>query len=584
MTESKTDNSLPGDLPQAAVQIRKRQFSIVWLVPLVALLIGAWLVYKAFSEKGPTITITFQSAEGLEAGKTKIKYKDVELGQVETIDLSPDLSHVILTAELVPAAKKYLSKNTRFWVVRARVAAGAVSGLGTLFSGAYIGLDPGKPGKSTRHFKGLEVPPVVTTDLPGRHFVLMAPRLGSLDAGSPVYYRQIKVGQVEGYELAEDGQAVTVKIFIHAPYHQLVHKNTRFWNASGLDVAVDATGIRINTESFVTLMLGGLAFDIPKNLEPGPEAAENDVFMLYESRETINQKTYTEKKNWLLYFGGSVRGLAVGAPVEFRGIPIGKVVDVNLEFDTDKRVFRIPVLVEIERGHISMTGSKSLENERQVMDYLVEKGLRAQLKTGSLITGQLLVELDIYPEAPPARINWQAKYPELPTVPTPLEEITASLTDLLNKLGRLPLEDIGKHLQDTAQGASRLVNSTELPQALAGLNQTVQQMAQLSKQLNSTVAPDLQAAAAQLNTAMKQVQGFAESLNSRVAPKVGATLDQAQATLADVERAAGPDSAMYSELRRVLKELADAARSIRVFSDYLERHPDALIYGKGKGQ
>jgi paraquat-inducible protein B len=464
------------------------------------------------------------------------------------------------------------------------VAAGEVSGLGTLFSGAYIGMDPGKPGKPARDFKGLEVPPVVTTDLPGRHFVLLAPRLGSLDAGSPVYYRQIKVGQVEGYKLAEDGQAVTVKIFIHAPYHQLVHKNTRFWNASGLDVAVDATGIRVNTESFVTLMLGGVAFDIHKNLEPGPEAAENDVFMLYESRETINQKTYTERTNWLLYFGGSVRGLAVGAPVEFRGIPIGKVVDINLEFDTDERAFRIPVLVEIERGHISMTGSKSLEDERQVMEYLVEKGLRAQLKTGSLITGQLLVELDIYPEAPAARIDWQAKYPQLPTVPTPLEEITASLTDLLNKLGRLPLEEIGKNLQDTAQGAKRLVNAPELQQALTALNQTMQQTAQLSKQLNSTVAPDLQAAAAQLNAALKQVQGFAQSLNSKVAPEIGATLDQAQATLADVGKAAGPDSAVYSELKRVLKELADTARSIRVLSDYLERHPDALIYGKGKGQ
>ena len=318
----------------------RRRLSIVWLVPLVAAAIGALLVYKTFTEKGPQITITFDTAEGLEAGKTKIKYKNVELGVLETINLSQDLSHVILIAQLRKQAEDFLSENTHFWVERARVAAGKVSGVETLLSGAYIGIDPGKPGKKTLQFKGLETPPIVTANLPGRHFVLQAPQLGSLDIGGPLYFRQIKVGQIVSFNLDDDGEAVTIKVFIHAPHHQRVFKNTRFWNASGLDFVVDAKGIRMNTESLLTLLIGGIAFDTPTDLEERVVAAENEAFKLYADFESIFEKTYTRKINLLLHFDGSVRGLAVGAPVEFRGIRLGKVLDVKLEFDLQTKIFR----------------------------------------------------------------------------------------------------------------------------------------------------------------------------------------------------------------------------------------------------
>ncbi|MBW2643857.1 MAG: MCE family protein, partial [Deltaproteobacteria bacterium] len=331
-----------GDSGAAQAVVKpKKSISIVWIVPLVALLIGGWLAYKAITEKGPTITITFKSAEGLEAGKTKIKFKDVEVGQVEEIHLSPDLSHVMVTAQLMKQAKDYLSENTRFWVVRARVAGGGISGLGTLFSGAHIGMDPGKPGKKARSFKGLETPPIVTTDLPGRHFILRAERLGSLDVGKPVYFRQIKVGQVVAYKMEKGGQAVDIKIFIHAPHHERVRENTRFWNAGGVDVSVDANGIKVNTESFVAIMIGGISFENPIDSEPGPAAKEGDIFRLYDKREDIYKKTYVKKTRWLLRFEGSVGGLSVGAPVKFKGIKVGEVIDIELEFDYDAMAFRI---------------------------------------------------------------------------------------------------------------------------------------------------------------------------------------------------------------------------------------------------
>jgi len=403
-----------------AVVTPKKSVSIVWIVPLVALLIGAWLAYRAITEKGPTITITFQSAEGLEVGKTKIKFKDVEVGQVEEIHLSPDLSQVVVTAQLTKDAKDYLSENTRFWVVRARVVGSGVSGLGTLFSGAYIAMDPGKPGKTAYSFKGLETPPIVTTDLPGRHFMLKAERLGSLDIGKPVYFRQIQVGQVVAYELEKDGQSVDIKIFIHAPHHERVCKKTRFWNAGGLDVSMDAGGIRVNTESFVTLMIGGIAFENPKDSEPGPAAREGEIFRLYDRREDIYKKTYVKKTRWLLHFEGSVGGLSVGAPVKFKGIKIGEVIDIKLEFDYEALAFRIPVIIEIEPERITWTGKQTIDKERG-NEILVEKGLRAQLKQGNLLTGQLYIDVDMYPDEPPRKIIYGGSYPELPTIPTPIE-------------------------------------------------------------------------------------------------------------------------------------------------------------------
>jgi paraquat-inducible protein B len=538
MNEQDSDRGAPSPTPEAVIQTKKKfSFSIVWLVPVVAVLIGGWLVYKAISEKGPTITITFETAEGLEAGKSKIKYKDVEVGQVESIDLAKDLDHVIVTAEMHKEAGPYLSENTRFWVVRARVAAGGVSGLGTIFSGAYIGIDPGKPGKHARSFKGLETPPIITFGIPGRLFILKSKTLGSLDIGSPVYYRRIKVGQVVAYELEKDGTAVDIKIFIHAPHDQEVRQNTRFWNASGLDVSVDANGLNVRTESFVTLMIGGIAFDTPTDLEPGSPAAENQTFHLYQSREQSVEASYVQKRPWLLHFQGSVRGLSVGAPVDFRGIEIGRVVDILLEFDWKKLAFRIPVLIQLEPDRIAWVGKQKM-NRKEGMDFLVAKGLRAQLKQGSLITGKLYVSLDMHPDAPPAKITWGEPYDELPTMPTSMEEITRTVSKIAEKFEKIPLEQIGNDLRDT----------------MAHLNKTTEDL-----------------------------QKLVQNLDASTVPAANATLEQAKKTLIKVDRLLSAESPTGHELKRALGELADAARNISILADYLERHPDSLVFGKEKG-
>ncbi len=540
-------------LPQAVVQ-RKKQISIVWLVPIVAILIGGWLAYKGLTEKGPEVTISFKSAEGLEAGKTKLKYKDVEIGQVQTIRFNADLSKVLVTAELVKEAEPYLTENTRFWVVRPRVTASGVSGLGTLFSGAYIGMDPGKEGPSTKKFEGLEEPPVVTRDMPGRNFLLRATTLGSLDIGSPVYYRQLQVGQVISYDLDKTAQSLLIKVFINAPHDELVYKNTRFWNASGFDLKLDAGGLKINTESLVSIMLGGIAFETPTSLEAGGPAEEGYEFRLYQTRESIFERTYSEKNYFILNFNESIRGLTVGAPVEFRGIKIGQVVDIKAEYDPQTLSPRITVLIETEpqrwSGYIPDRGDSA-----QRIENLVEKGLRAQLKTGSLLTGQLFVDVDFHPDAPKAQVKYEGSFPEIPTVPAPLQVITARVNDLLTKLETVPIEKIGEDLGDTLDNVKRLSESKELLQAVQTLNETLQHTRQL-----------------------------VQNLDSNVAPAIGSTLDQAQKTLLSVEGTLGKDAPLQHELQRALKELAEAARGIRILTDYLERNPDALIYGKGKEQ
>ena len=285
-------------MPSAVIR-EKRGFSLVWVVPIAAAVIAAVLVFKAAWEKGPVVTITFESASGLVAGKTKIRYKDVDIGEVDTILVSQDLTGVVVTANLGKEAKPYLTEKARFWVVEPRISGGSVSGLGTLFSGSYIAMDPGTKGKPQFEFKGLEVPPVVMSGKPGRHFRLRTSKIGSLESGSPVYFQGIKVGQVVGYELAEHEDIVDIRVFIESPHDRRVFKTTRFWFSGGLDVDLSADGVRINTPSFVSFLIGGLVFANPENQDNNEAAGEETVFRLFNSYEEAMAKTDVKRN----YYG-----------------------------------------------------------------------------------------------------------------------------------------------------------------------------------------------------------------------------------------------------------------------------------------
>jgi len=522
--------------PVADVQA-KRTISIIWVVPLVALVIGGWLAYKAFSQKGPTITISFLSAEGLEAGKTKIKFKDVEIGKVTDIAISNDISHVVVTAELKKGTGLYLTDKTRFWVVRARIAAGEVQGLGTLFSGAYIGIDPKTEGKQQTHFKGLEIPPVLTEGLPGRHFTLVAHDLGSIEIGTRVRYRKVTVGKVVGYRFDPEADALKIKVFVQAPFHEKVRKETRFYNASGIDFALDPGGFRVNTDSLASVVLGAIAFETPVSIKAGAQAPENFEFRLYPDRESTKEKEYFLKIYYLLYFEDDVDGLSPEAPVNFKGIKVGQVVDFSLQYNFRKKDFQIPVLVEIEPERIEQVQGE-IPSDKSLIDALVAQGLRAQLKTGNLITGQKFVDLAFHPKAPPAKVRYEEGLAVLPTVPQPLKQLMASVENIIDRLDKVPTDEIGR---------------------------------------------DVKAVLESVNDTLRKTETMFGEINEEVLPEIARTLKKLQSSLADIEKGYGTDSVTNQEFRKTLNELEEAARSIRILTEYLQRHPEALIHGKGDG-
>jgi paraquat-inducible protein B len=536
-------------VPEAEVKT-SRGISIVWLVPLVAAVIGIWLAYTTLQERGPTITITFDNAEGLEAGKTKVKYKDVEVGTVENVRISDDLKRIVVTAEMVKEAESYMAEGTRFWVVSPRLGAGGVSGLGTLLSGVYIGVDP-KPGAAAKEFVGLAEPPLITSDTPGRHYTLRATTRGSISRGSSVYFRGIEVGQVVDYALADDDQSLDIQVFVRAPHDQLVQDNSRFWNASGIRVSMSANGVQVATESVQALLAGGIAFDTPVSASAGKPSPENTVFALYDSFESVTQAGFTQKVPYLVQFDESVRGLSPGAPVEFRGMRVGTVSDVGLQIDVATESVRIPVTIEIEPQRIKFTGSTGDnpydDTPYVLMEKLVERGLRAQLQSGNILTGQMLVDLGFHPSAAPAKLSHAGEYPEIPSVPSEMDALTASASGILTELAALPLTELVQDLRNTVQNVDALVSSPRTAETLEALKVTA-----------------------------TELQTVAQTIDQQLGP----LLAQAHGTLASADAMVGANSPTRYDLNSMLKELAGAARSIRVLTDYLERHPEALIRGK----
>lgn len=526
---------------------RTRGWSVqfIWIIPIIAALIGAWLVVKGILDRGPTITIMFATADGLEAGKTKVKYKNVDIGEVKIITLGQDRRGIVATVELVKEAEPYLVEDTRFWVVRPRVAGGQVSGLGTLFSGSYIGVDIGKSPTERREFAGLERAPIVTGDVPGRQFVLRSEVLGSLDIGSPVYFRQEPVGSVVAHELNKDGQGVTFKIFVNSPYDQYVTSDTRFWNVSGIHVSMDATGVRMDIQSLASILIGGVAFETPLSSNPLGPAEENREFLLGSNRTEAMKRADILTEPAMLYFKQSLRGLSVGAPVELHGIVIGEVKSMGVEFDQARTEFRYPVAVVLYPGRVLAlvadegVGIKMDEESRRARwNQMVARGLRFQLRAGNLLTGQLYVAIDFFPDAPTAKVDWTRTPPVLPTVPGAFEEVQESLGRLVKKIDKMPLDEIVSDVRVAVKTLSRTLDSGD----------------KLVKRLDADITPTAKA-----------------------------TLDEARKTLKEAERTLSSDSPMQYELQETLRELGRTAQSMRLLSDYLERHPESLIRGKKEG-
>lgn len=507
-------------VPESKVVPRKHlRVSLVWFIPAVAAIIGIWVGITTIRHQGPTITITFKSAEDLEADKTKIRYHGLDVGTIIAIRLSKDHQKVIATAKMNPGTEDFLVQDTAFWVVRPQISGATVSGLSTLISGAYIGMEIGESNVTASSFVALDEPPMETGGVKGRFFTLKTPELDSLNRGTPIYFRRLQAGQVVSYELDKSGKFLNVKIFIQEPYDHFVTTETRFWQASGLNVSLSASGLQVQTESLLSILIGGISFETPEASTESPPAAENTLFTLFKDRDEAFRPPAVNPQTYVVVFKESVRGLAVGAPVEFEGIPIGEVKDFQAQLDARTYQFFVPVTIEVDpaRFGLKLVGvppGQETEGEReQFLNALIAHGLRAQLESGSLITGSRYISLEFVPNAPPVTMDWSQNPPELPAVQGPMESLEDNLSGIAKKLNSMPFKDIGDNLNKTLIDA----------------------------------------------------QG---------------TLTNANVVLMNANRLVSPDSALDAQLAAAINQVGGAAQAISLLADYLERHPESLIRGK----
>ena len=499
----------------------------VWLVPLLAAVIAGWLGVKALRDRGTTITISFATAQGIQAHKTLVKYKDVQVGTVDAVSFSPDLQRVVVRARIAPSFQRYLADDTRFWVERPRISLRSVSGLDTLLSGPYIAVDAGDSTAERREFTGLDMPPVMGDAGAGTPLVLRAANAGSFDVGSPILYRRLPAGQITATEPAPDGSGVVVTIFVNAPFDRFVTPNSRFWNESGIDAKLDTGGIKLDIASLASVLVGGIAFETPGGVAPAAAVAAGAQFELFENREAALKNPEPDKARFVMLFNESVHGLRPGAPVDFRGVAIGEVTAIKMKVGRPGEILSA-VEVDLYPGRIAWHGKNpvagaSSKARNRLLDSLVASGLRGQLRPRSLIAQDLYIAMDFFP-ASAGRVNWAAHPPELPTQQAALVELQAAVASIAGKLERLPLEEMSGELRETLQSATRLLNNVD-----------------------ANAAPQL------------------------------------AKTLATLERALAADSPLQSDTRRALREVSRAAQSMRVLADYLERHPEALLTGK-KGE
>jgi paraquat-inducible protein B len=534
---------LPAAVPARTLWGR---LQLVWILPAVVVLAGGFVVIREKLAQGTSIEIRFANAEGLEANKTKVRYKDVEIGEVADIRVGDDRKEVIVTADIHRNASSYLVDDTRFWVVRPRVSGAGVSGLATLVSGAYISVDIGHSAVNRDHFVGLEIPPIVTADLPGREFILHADDLGSLDVGSAVFYRHITAGQVVGYVLDPGGTGVTIKVFINSPFDAYVTAASRFWQASGIDMSVNANGVKLHTESLASILEGGVAFGTLPSVKPAAVAVDT-AFTLYEDQDRAMRPSETEIRAFVMYFGGTLRGLSAGAPVELQGITVGEVKSVDVEYDPSAGSLAFPVVVDLYpqrlRGRMQHAGRAAPvetgeAGSRTLIDSLVAHGLRAELKTGNLLTSQKFVALDMHRDAARDRVNWMEQPAIFPTISGGLDDIQDSVGVIAKKLSKVPFDQL----------SARLMN------AMASLDQT-----------------------------LKSADHLLQNVDGNLAPQVQSTLAEAQAALKNAKELLGQDAPLENDLGSTLLQVSRAAKSISALVDYLERHPESLLRGKPAG-
>jgi paraquat-inducible protein B len=562
MSEQAPSGSVPSQSVATAAVRHRRRIPLVWIVPLLTALIAIWLAWDTFSKRGPTITISFDTASGLTAGQSQLKYRNVVMGTVKSIAVAPDLSKVLVTVETAREAEPLLTDKTIFWVVKPQLFAGNISGLETILSGSFIGMRPStEPGKPQRDFVGQNDPPILQASVKGTTYRLDTKRLGSIGLGAPVFFRDIEVGTVLGWDLHDLASRVTIHAFVRAPFDQYVRDDTIFWNASGVSIKLGAEGINVQLESLRAVLLGGIAFDtLPTSTKA--VSRSDHRFPLYANQEQAKAEGFGHRIQLLSYFPGSVAGLSPGADVTFHGLKIGEVTDVGLVYSARQDRVLAPVHYRVEVGRIAnIAKAQNLEPEK-LAEEVVQRGLRATLQAPSLITGQKIVALEFVPHAPPAELRRDGDVFVIPSAEVGgFDSITRSAAELLSKINRIDFDGIGRSLSGAATGLDDVINGPQLKKTLAALEAAMVGVQDVARNLDTNATP-----------ALKRLPDIAAQLQDAIA--------KANRLIGSVDQGYGGNSKFHRDLDRLLPQLTDTARSLRALSDLLTRHPEALIQGR----
>ena len=532
-------------------------------MPIAALGIVVWLGVRHFVETGPTVTVSFSSAQGISADDTKVKYKGMEVGKVTSVELGSDRNEVIVELRMDGDMESALNKGTRFWIVGGNISLSNLSEIRTVVSGPYIQMDPGS-GEPARRFQGLDRAPVVTANAEGTRFVLRTEMLGSISEGTPVYYRGLQVGVIEGFKLVEHDTAFDITAFVRRPYDTLVHESTRFWDASAVHLALGGQGISAKLVSVETLTSGGIAFGLPQGGEPGPAGKSGAHFKLYEDEDAATAAPIGPSVDYVLHFDGAVGELKVGAPVKMKGFRVGEVTSVRLRYDPRRGVLQTPVTIALSPSRILDDADRTGEGPaaaslNRALERLIARGLRARLDKSTPVIGGTIVDLAFVDEPKPAELALNGPRPEIPTAPSDdLSAIKQDIHGAVAKIENLPLNQIGEDVRKAADRLNTLMSSPEMAKSLDHLEKTLAHLDRETAAMSGKVGPTVDA--------LREAAGDAQRMIASADAMLG-----------------GRGRRQDSSIPAALHELSEAARSIRSLADYLDRHPEALIHGREGG-
>lgn len=546
-------------------EIKKNKLGILWLLPILALGMGLYLAYHRLSQIGPTITIEFSTAEGLEAGKTKIRFKSLDIGTVTNISLSNNFKTVLVHAQMTRNAIDLLKQDSQFWVVKPQVTLNGITGLDTILSGSFIAVAPGQSKIDARNYKGLDTPPLIPLSEPGMRIHLITDTSKGIYAGSPVYYRGFRVGQIETVKYDTELDRINIHAFINSPYDQLINNNTKFWNVSGISIKVGANGANVSMQSLETLALGGITFSTPVSLSGSNQPFDNKmIFTLYANEQDTTQSPVYQKQYYVLYFEDSVRGLTTGNAVEFNGINIGQIIDIRLLYDEKIKKAVIPVLIEIEPERISRVNNSSNNDNSDIIQSLIKNGLEASMETSSLLTGDKIIRLAMYDDAKPTiTTDKYSNYPIMPSRNTGITKITDDISTIVENVKNLPFNSLftkAETLLSNADSTMKNVKTLTATNEIQNIGKTIDNTL---KQFDSTLA------------SVKTTSQSANIMLTNLNKELKIVSKQLENTLYGIS----PESNLYYTLNQTLKSLQKTSKTVDRFMQKLDAKPNSMIFG-----